>query len=705
MATSPQTKILSTIRRNEFLGRTHALDELLRTAASDEAGGILVSAAPGAGLSELFRQVYDELFHQQKVLPIYFEFRRTDESSQLAARRFVHEFLVQSLAFLRADPSLIVTSPPTGELAELGRPIGNWYSAAIEQLAGSDNVTSLFNAPARAAAAGVKTFVMFDSVDVVDTLDGGPRLIEDINGLARNYPMAIGALRRFSGIAELPVRLQLDRLPVGETAEVVNGRAARIGVEVSDQTRDLIAVQFDRDLSLISSFISRATKGGGLQSFREFSRLYGQELVSGILGRRFDDLFDEILADSRLQRDLIENLYYGVVRNERLVWERPGDIPAEDFQRAEELLDLNEVINIEAGLVLRDYVTARHRISVETRNPGTVISEIVTTTLKRAPQIMARHYRQISSLGLKGLLSSFDCQEVPAALLDYRAFRDVYKGLPDPEILASARNDLDKVTLPQIAHVDFTSEFYAPIAQVTDTERSVVGVGFIGRNYTDEDEIAWLAAEIESKLEVELDVVEFWCDRLDVVALSANFRNYRIWLISPEGFTDEAISMLRMRRGIGSSRKQFELLAQYIGSGSTVGKSPETDEYEIVVPMGEDTELIAAHAVEEVAKRRNFPSKAINQIKTALVEACINAAEHSLSPDRKIYQKFVVDKNKIVITVSNRGIRMTDRAVTMNDPGTGRRGWGLNLMRGLMDEVKIEQVDDGTRISMTKYLQ
>jgi anti-sigma regulatory factor (Ser/Thr protein kinase) len=36
---------------------------------------------------------------------------------------------------------------------------------------------------------------------------------------------------------------------------------------------------------------------------------------------------------------------------------------------------------------------------------------------------------------------------------------------------------------------------------------------------------------------------------------------------------------------------------------------------------------------------------------------------------------------------------------------SGRRGWGLKLMKTLMDEVKLEQVDDGTRISMTKYLE
>ena len=31
-----------------------------------------------------------------------------------------------------------------------------------------------------------------------------------------------------------------------------------------------------------------------------------------------------------------------------------------------------------------------------------------------------------------------------------------------------------------------------------------------------------------------------------------------------------------------------------------------------------------------------------------------------------------------------------------------RRGWGLGLMRNLMDEVRVESVDDGTRIVMTK---
>ena len=120
--------------------------------------------------------------------------------------------------------------------------------------------------------------------------------------------------------------------------------------------------------------------------------------------------------------------------------------------------------------------------------------------------------------------------------------------------------------------------------------------------------------------------------------------------------------------------------------------------------MGEDTELIAAHAVEEIARRHHFPPKAINQIKTALVEACINATEHSDSPDRKIYQKFSIEDDKIIITISNRGLRLADKKAQEIKPDEGRRGWGLRLMQTLMDEVKFEQVDDGTRISMVKYL-
>ncbi|MBP9109112.1 MAG: ATP-binding protein, partial [Pyrinomonadaceae bacterium] len=61
---------------------------------------------------------------------------------------------------------------------------------------------------------------------------------------------------------------------------------------------------------------------------------------------------------------------------------------------------------------------------------------------------------------------------------------------------------------------------------------------------------------------------------------------------------------------------------------------------------------------------------------------------------------------KITITISNRGLRLADKQPVATDDAASneRRGWGLKLIRGLMDDVKIEDTDDGTRITMVKRL-
>jgi serine/threonine-protein kinase RsbW len=122
---------------------------------------------------------------------------------------------------------------------------------------------------------------------------------------------------------------------------------------------------------------------------------------------------------------------------------------------------------------------------------------------------------------------------------------------------------------------------------------------------------------------------------------------------------------------------------------------------------------LAANTVEQIARRLTFTPEAINQIKTAIVEACINASEHSYSPDRKIYQRFRLESDRLVVTISSRGVVPTNIggnvAQSENhetvDVGEERRGWGLKLIRSLMDEVEFERVDEGTRLRMTKYLR
>jgi serine/threonine-protein kinase RsbW len=130
--------------------------------------------------------------------------------------------------------------------------------------------------------------------------------------------------------------------------------------------------------------------------------------------------------------------------------------------------------------------------------------------------------------------------------------------------------------------------------------------------------------------------------------------------------------------------------------------------------MSEDAELIAAHTAEQIARRMEFAPEDINKIKTALVEACINASEHSLSTERKIYNRFRVEGDKLIITVSSRGLSVPAGAAENGghfadknggEGAKGRRGWGLKLIRTLMDDVEFERVDDGSRLRMTKYLR
>jgi serine/threonine-protein kinase RsbW len=132
----------------------------------------------------------------------------------------------------------------------------------------------------------------------------------------------------------------------------------------------------------------------------------------------------------------------------------------------------------------------------------------------------------------------------------------------------------------------------------------------------------------------------------------------------------------------------------------------ESDEFVMILPMGEDNELVAANTVEQIARRLNFGPEAINQIKTAIVEACINAAEHSFSPDRKIYQRFRVESDRLTITIASRGVtpaNISEKAA--DESARERRGWGLQLIRSLMDEVEFEKVDEGTSLRMTKYVR
>jgi serine/threonine-protein kinase RsbW len=510
--------------------------------------------------------------------------------------------------------------------------------------------------------------------------------------------------------------MHLERLEFRDVGSVTEKLASSARVTLNEEARDLIAVQTGGDLVLVRNIVHAARSGrASLENFRSVEKLYAEEITRGRTAAYFENAISSSLPDIAAQRRLVELLNFGLdAGGGRFMledWQKGLGIANEDFHRMVRALELEECIEVDSASArvtaddaFRDHITARYRLDHTGDTLTAVTAGLIASSLKRTPRIMAEFYRDKTSAGLAGLLAEFDCQEVPTALIDYERFKERFKGLSESEMRSGIAAETDHFQLPQIVHSSAATEFYPQLRDSIEPARTAFGTGFSDRNYSDDNETAWIAAEIDSKLEASRELTEFWCDRLERAAAANDVDNFRIWLVSPEGFSPEAIEALVHRNAIGSSRKQVELLKSFL-AGELATVSSAATEYEITIPIGEDMELIAAHSLQEIAERYNFPPRSINQIKTALVEACINAAEHSHSPDRKIYQRFTVHDDRIVIVVSNRGIKLAGRRTSEVDTVSGRRGWGLNLIKGLMDDVKFEQVDDGTRISMTKLLK
>jgi serine/threonine-protein kinase RsbW len=122
---------------------------------------------------------------------------------------------------------------------------------------------------------------------------------------------------------------------------------------------------------------------------------------------------------------------------------------------------------------------------------------------------------------------------------------------------------------------------------------------------------------------------------------------------------------------------------------------------ELVIPMIPEMELTATKTAEAVGEFMGLDTDSIDEIKLAIIEACINAMEHSGSEDRKVSVDFEIGEEALTIQISDRGQGFDlslarDQLEQRREAGTRTRGWGLQIMEGLMDEVRVESGENGT---------
>src|SRR5256714_4529736 len=101
--------------------------------------------------------------------------------------------------------------------------------------------------------------------------------------------------------------------------------------------------------------------------------------------------------------------------------------------------------------------------------------------------------------------------------------------------------------------------------QFCDEERCAVAHGFDAPGYSESNEVVWMAAEIESKLEAGRALTELWLERLEQFAYACGFGRVKMWLVSREGFSAEAAELLGERGALSSCREEPVLLSSPLG--------------------------------------------------------------------------------------------------------------------------------------------
>jgi serine/threonine-protein kinase RsbW len=137
--------------------------------------------------------------------------------------------------------------------------------------------------------------------------------------------------------------------------------------------------------------------------------------------------------------------------------------------------------------------------------------------------------------------------------------------------------------------------------------------------------------------------------------------------------------------------------------------SSECKEVTLIVPMIPDMELAVTKTVDGLAGFIHFSNDQIDEIKHAIIEACMNATEHSHSKDRRLYLSFKVLRNQMQIQVEDRGSGFNPGNVENPSiekkifKNARKRGWGLKLISNFMDHVEIISSASGTIVTMIKF--
>lgn len=127
------------------------------------------------------------------------------------------------------------------------------------------------------------------------------------------------------------------------------------------------------------------------------------------------------------------------------------------------------------------------------------------------------------------------------------------------------------------------------------------------------------------------------------------------------------------------------------------------------LPVVPNVELVAAKAVETLGSALGMHRNGVEAASVATVEACLNAMEHGGGVVVVRLARENVSPPRLYIEVEDHGQGFDPDADPLDASSrvhgcVSKRGWGLTLIRELMDEVQISSDPGKTLVRMWKEL-
>jgi serine/threonine-protein kinase RsbW len=131
---------------------------------------------------------------------------------------------------------------------------------------------------------------------------------------------------------------------------------------------------------------------------------------------------------------------------------------------------------------------------------------------------------------------------------------------------------------------------------------------------------------------------------------------------------------------------------------------------QISIPPVEGIEDIPIAAIEVLASKMGFSPDMAQDIVQALTEACVNAIMYT-NNDADVDIVVYATHDSLMVEVRDKGKGFDPTSVPspdfdlMQEVGGGAGGFGLHMIKSLVDKLEIDSGPTGTVIRMSKYLK